>query len=228
MKFLFIILLVFLSLPHTWGADTVSIDQFKTIADADQRRKIIDQAPPEQRGELNKIDLHMRMAASVGGEAGFKAVKEISVAKARGFADLEEIFSIQTQIWDDYMAGVYDADQKSGVTHNQLVEAAKKGAADQAAMDNRLSIVHSLVFNLAPSPQAFELEKKAEKLDQYFHQNFSPYNSARKERVTKKEWFAVENQINGIYAELQALPKLTPEQAQKEYDSFPDEKVRPW
>jgi hypothetical protein len=72
------------------------------------------------------------------------------------------------------------------------------------------------------------LEKKAEKLDQYFHQNFSPYNSARKERVTKKEWFAVENQINGIYAELQALPKLTPEQAQKEYDSFPDEKVRPW
>lgn len=206
----------------------VSINQFKTITDADQRRKIINQAPPEQRDELNNIDLHMRMAASVGGEAGFKAVKESSVAKARGFTDLEEIFSIQTQVWNDYMAGVYDSDHMSTMTHDKMSEAERKREHELATLCNRLTTVHSLVFKLAPTSQSFDLEKKAEKCDEYLHQNFSPYNSARKQRVTKQEKLEVDKQIDEIYKELQALPKLTPEQAQKEYDAFPDEKVRPW
>ncbi len=228
MKLIYSILLVLFILPHSWGVDLVSIDQFKTITDADQRRKIINQAAPEQREELNKIDLHMRMVASVGGEAGFKAVKESSVAKARGFTDLEEIFGIQTQVWNDNMAGVYDSDHASTMTHDQMSEAERKREQELVALCSRLTTIHSLVFNLAPTSQAFDLEKKAEKFDEYLHQNFSPYNSARKQRVTKQERLEVDKQMDEIYAELQSLPKLTPEQAQKEYDAFPDEKVRPW
>jgi len=206
----------------------VSIDQFKTITDADQRRKIIDQAPPEQRDELNKIDFHMRMVASVGGEAGFKAVKESSIAKARGFTDLEDVFTTQTQIWDDYMAGVDDANRKSGMTHKQTQEAWTKMQVERNVINNRLSAVHSLVASLAPSLQAFELEKKAERVNQDMRNRFGPEGSSPKKRVTKEERQDFDKRMDEIYTELKAMPRLPPEQAQKEYDAFPDEKVRPW
>jgi hypothetical protein len=125
MKTIYTILLVLLILPRTWGADQVFIDEFKKISNGDERLKMIDQAPPEQRDELKKIDLHLRLLDRCEGEAGLKAARESQVAGARGVGCLQLIFGIQMQIWDSYIGGALIAAEKAGMTPAQQADVVK-------------------------------------------------------------------------------------------------------
>jgi hypothetical protein len=225
MKIIYIVLLILLILPNAWAGDSISIDDFKKIKDPVEREKFIDQAPPEQRDELKKIDRHLRLVSSLGGEAALKVVKEKAVERARGLVMLENVFATQTELWDGYMGDFLNANYKSIATHGQSSAEWNELKQERSLIGNRLfNVVHPLVFNLAPSPQALALEKKAESLNQYMWDNFPPSDSTK--HITKEQLTEVDKQMDQIFEEMQKLPKLTPEQAQKEYDEFPEEKIR--
>jgi hypothetical protein len=138
MKATCIILLIFVILPHAWGADQVSIEDFKRITNPDERRTIIRQAPPEQREELKKIDLHLALLARWGGEDGFKATKETCIVRARGLGSLEDIFGVEGQIWTGYASGVLTADDKAGMPPEKRMDVEKKLTEEEDVRSKRL------------------------------------------------------------------------------------------
>jgi len=177
---------------------------------------------------MQKLDvIHKYYLRKYHGEAGLKKVRETQAAKVRGLGALEDVFHIQENFWEDYIAAVLIADEKAGVSieKEQQDETQLKKEEDYLVR-KRLDSVHTLVFNLAPSPEAFELEKRAKLLDiqmrgRQTEDSDTPYQPP----ITKEERQAADKQLDEIYTELQALPKLTPQQAQAELDAFTDDKV---
>jgi hypothetical protein len=225
MKTLRGIFFVLLFAARVAGADPISIGEFKKITNADERRKLIDQAPSGQKEELERIDLHLALLARWGGEAGFKTHKEACIARARGFVCLVPIFDAYVNIRSSYMAGVLITDEKAGMKLEQLQEVEKKLTEENRSVEKWVSTVDSLVFNLAVSPEALELEKRAEKMIEKLSSRTITDGSTPFRLITKEERMEVDRQMKQIYEEIKKLPKLTPEQAQREYDAFPDEKV---
>jgi hypothetical protein len=225
MKMTYTVLLFLLLLPRIWGADQVSIEEFKKITNEDDRRMIIAKAPPDQKAELKQIDLHMALLARWGGDAGFRAHKESFVARARGLGALEFIFGFQVDLWGSYFAGLTAANEKAGMTNGQQEEAEKRITEEEAAFHKRFENVHSLVFNMAASPEALALSKEAGELGDKLSERFSRNGS---NPVTKDELTQINKQMAQIFDEMSKLPKLTPEQLQKEYDSVTDEQVAQW
>jgi len=231
MKTTYSLVLIFLILRSALWADSVSIDDFKKMNGMD-REKAIQQAPPEQKEELKKIDLHLLLVRGAGGEAGLKAQKERVAIRVRGLQDLEGILIRQTQLWDSYVNRLSNDNEKARIPHEKQVEVEKKLLADGEALRARIPIVHAIIVQIAPSPSALELEKRIEKFDKDLADRFglSGWNGVgpKPPLATKAEWDKAANQINEFIEEMKALPKLTPEQAQKEYDAVTDDKVRPW
>ena len=215
------------------GANSISIDAFKIITSYEERDKLIDQAPPERQNELIKIDHHLRLLSHFGGEAKLKYEKERQVSLARGFEFMEELFSSYAHIWDGYIAATMEKSKKEGNTHDQLVRKEKELDKEQRNIYNRVSIAHSIIFNMAASPQALELEKKAEVLLQDWQARLinnritmdGPGPHPHRP-ITKEERIEVDKQIDKVFEEMKKLPALTPEQAQKEYNDFPEERIR--
>jgi len=215
--------ILFLLLP-AWAADTVSIEEFKKLNQA-ERDKVLQQAPPEQREELKKIERHMSLVREHGGEAGLKAAKETYVLNARGVGYFEALFHVQAQVWASYVSGVLAANEKAGLRREKQALVEGKLVAEQEKIQKRLPVVHALVFNMAGSPQALELEKKAEKIVNIWLKRISLDGVTRCPAITRKERMEMDKQADQIFEEIKKMPKLTPAQAQKEYDAFPEEKI---
>ena len=227
MKTLYTVFAFYFILFSAQGASPISVEDFKNISDGNERARLIDAAPPEQREELRKIHEHLQLLTMFGGEAGVKALKEITAAKVRGFTEMIDVFDTQTQLWDEYMADVRAANRKAGMTQEKLIESEKKLHQDRAAVDNRLPIVEALVIRLAPTPEAMALEKKAEVMNRYMQDTYPPGGPMEKRHITKEQLSKVNRDMDEIFAKLQELPKLTSEQAQKEYEAITDDKVQP-
>jgi hypothetical protein len=229
MKTIYSIFLALLILPHVRGTEPVSIEKFEKITDASERAKLIDQAPPEQKEKLKSIDsLHQGLLLRWGGEAGLKTAKESLAVKARGLGSLEDLFKMQTGIWGSYIGGALATNEKEGGTNNQQNAELKKATEEEDAIEKRLPIVHTLVFNMAASPQALELNKRAEQFRQKLSKRLMTDGSAPCLPITNEERVEVNRRMDQFFTEMQNLPKLTPEQAQKECDAISDEKVPPW
>jgi hypothetical protein len=226
MKLVYSFLIIILILTPARADNFISVAQFQRITDPVERQKAIDQASPEQRDQLKQIDRHLRLLAGLGGEVGLKTVKERSVERSRGLLILENVFRTQTQIWDNYASGLYEEMQKSPAKKDHLLEEQNDTEKERMIINNRyFNLVHPLVFRLALSPQALDLEKTAEKLNDDMYKRLVVNGSTAKQAVTKQELSAFDTRVDEIYAQLEALPKLTPEQAQKEYDDFPEQDV---
>jgi hypothetical protein len=222
MKTIYTVLLILLLISHGWAANQVSIDEFKKITDPDERRTIIRHAPPEQREELKKIDLHLALLARWGGEEGYKAAKETCIVRARGLGSLEDIFGVEGQIWTGYVSGVLTADDKAGMPPEKRMDVEKKLTEEEDVRSKRFPIIHSLVYSIAASPEALDLDKRAGELGDKLSARISWDGKSPYQPITKEEWTEVGKQVDQIFEEMQKLPKLTPEQVQKEYDAFTD------
>jgi len=231
MKMIRIILTITLAFAPLLRAASISVEDFKKMDPLD-REKTIQQAPSEEQAELRKLDLHMLLVQGAGGEAGLKAQKERTAIRMRGLYDLEGILGTQMQLWDCYASGVLMANKGFKMPPKQQADAERKFLYEGEALRARTSQIHALVFNIAASPSALELEKKVESLDHALTERFdlSGWNgkSPRKPVATKAQWDETFNEINQLIEEMKQLPKLTPEQAKKEYDAITDDKVRPW
>lgn len=229
MKTAFTILAILLLLLPVRGSDVVSADQFKNIADSEERERIIKQAPPAQKEELLRIDHHLWLLRRYNGEEGLKTAKESYVARARGLGVLEAVFLTQDVLWSQYIASVIKDNKKVGMQREQLIETIKNLDKELGPIRSRQAVVHSLVFNLAPSPAALDLEKKVEKLDESLCDRFSLNGGADghpiKPWIRRQQLDETDKQFDQIFEQLKRLPKLTPAQAQKEYDEFPEEKM---
>jgi hypothetical protein len=69
------VLLLFFTLCFAKATEKISIDEFKKIRSSSDRREVIEKAPPEQRAELRKIDVHL-MLISIYGEEGLREKKK--------------------------------------------------------------------------------------------------------------------------------------------------------
>jgi hypothetical protein len=225
----FFLILSFLSLSLV--AAPVSIEEFEKNTNEDERLKLIQQAPSGEREELQKINLHMVLLEQFGGEAELKAARETQVSRARGLGWLEDLFIAETGLCDQYLVAVVNKDRdKSGrIPADRGPEVITLMNKVEALRRDRQPSIHSLVFNLAPSPEAIELAKEAEELYDEWSKKYN-LDGTHMDRpaITKEQLTEVDKQVDQIFAKMQKLPKLTPDQAQKELDGFTDDKVRSW
>jgi hypothetical protein len=227
-KTIYTALLILLISPHVWGAKPISIDDFEKITNEDDRRIIIDQAPPEQKEELKKLDLHMGMLSRWGGETGFKIHKETCITRVRGLGCLENVFAAYLNIRESYIAGVMITNEKAGTPLEQRQEIERTLREEEKAVNTESATVHSLVYSLAASPNALALNKSACKLADALSNRTVTNGSAPYHLITKEERIEADQQMHQIYDKLQKLPKLTPAQLQSEYNAFTDQQVAQW
>jgi hypothetical protein len=227
-------LLYVVALARVRGAEPISIEKFKLLKYHGERQTLIDQAPPEQKQELKNIDLHLALLDVWGSEEGLKKARESQVAKARGFGAMEGLFIAQVQLWGQH---VYDTETLT--SHRAAGSSPRDREAEVVVLkeklknltEKRLPLVHKMIFNLAPSPAALNLEKQVEGLlsalhDQYHLGRIHPGQTPVV--ITKEELDQVDKKVDQILAQIEKLPTLTPEQVKKELEDFTDDKVRPW
>jgi hypothetical protein len=217
--------LILLSLLSTRGADAISTEEFSRIRDEGQRTYIIEHAPPEQKEELKKIDLHLALLARYGGEGGLKAARESKLVRARGLGSLEVVFKGYLQFVDIFAAESFWKNEKSGMALDKQALAEKVFREKEDDIKKHLAIVHSLVFRISASPRALELNEEAGKLGNDLEKRLW-YGPAPRQPISREERIAVDKQMDQIFEEMKKLPTLTSEQAQKEYDEFTDDKMR--
>ena len=187
-------------------AESVSIEAFGKITDRFEREQIMERAPSEQKEELQKIDIHLRVLARHGGEAGLKEAKENLIIEKRGLRWLQDAFDVQISAWDTYMYEVMTASEKAGMTRQQLVQTERGLREGQDALRKRMSVIHSLVFNIAPSPQALLLEKQVEAFGLNLHiQRTSPPGNVVP--LTKEEIAKIDQRMDQFLDAMKILPK---------------------
>jgi hypothetical protein len=223
MKRIYFILLLFLVAIDVQGSGLVSIEDFKKVTREDERQAIIRQAPPEQKEVLTKIDLHLSLVQDLGGEAQLKRFKEGCVSRARGFVGIEGLFNEYIMVFGSYANGVMDANKAAGMPVVQQREVEMKLSQGEDAIRKN---VDTLLFNLAASPEALELNRRANALAIKLNDRTTVTDSNPFHPITTEERKQVDKQMDQIFSELERLPKLTPEEAQKEYDAFTEEQVR--
>jgi hypothetical protein len=230
MKILCLLSLIVCITQQSSGDDLTAVQQFNKVTDPAARARLIAQAPPDEKAIFQKLDLiHKELLRRWGGEERLKRLRESQVARARGLGALEDVFHAQVNFWEGYIGGVLGADRKAGVSINKQQQDEVHLSGEEDLVRKRVSSVHTLVFNLAPTPKALELVKKAKLLDRQLTMRQTEDSvTPHRPPITKQELEDSDKQLDLIYAELQELPKLTPDQAQKELDAFTDDKVQPW
>ena len=201
------------------AADPISIEAFKKMSLPEQRQAIAD-APAEIKKEFEKIYLHAALIAQHGGEAGLKFFKEQFVIRAKGFLPFEHVFGTHSQLWHQYLASEESkfTAKKGGEKEREAVIALEK---ETLALDQRALAAHDIAFRLAPSARALDLAKRAEKLNAEWRKRWLDSPGAK--GITKEQLSEADRQINEIFEQMKSLPSLTPEEAKKEYDTFPEE-----
>jgi hypothetical protein len=119
-----------------------------------------------------------------------------------------------------------EKNEKSGMAHDKQAQAEKVVREKEDDIKKRLAIVHSLVFRIAASPRALELNEEAGQLGNDLEKRILWYAPAPRQPISREERIAVGRQVDQIFEEMKKLPTLTSEQAQKEYDEFTDDKMR--
>ena len=183
------------------------------------------QAQPEQRAELDKVGLHLLLVYQNGGEEGLKAVRESAVARDRGFRKLEELFEERANNALFHVGGILKINEKKGMSQEQQVELEKQLSRELEQLSVLQHTVHSLVFNLAPTSQAFALEKRAEKLSDEMGKNSSSNALDTMSPAAVKRSAETSKKVDQIFEELKRLPSLPPKQVQQEYDAFPEARL---
>jgi hypothetical protein len=229
MKTVYLVLSIVVLVSRGYAAGTISIDDFKKITNEDQRRLIIDQAPPNEKAELQAIDLHLGLLAGWGGDSGLRNHKETCIIKARGLIALEAVFGEYNNFWGGYASAMISADKRPGMKPEQQKKIVKKWVKEELlAVGNRIKDIHSLVYHLAPTPAALELCNRAGALADQLAKRDTWDGSAPYQPITTEERKGIDEKIDQILDELHRLPKLTPEQLQKEYDAFTDLDIVKW
>jgi len=207
------------------AAYSISVEDFKKLGYS-ARVEAIDNAAAEQKDELKRIHVHLQLVAKLGGEEEVRRQKETLVTADRGFPAIENLFATQVNYWENYVVGVESVYRKAGAIDKELTVVMNDlGKKVDDLVKRRVITVHSLAFNLAPSPEAQNFERKVENLGRQLEEKFAQTVSVPRSYVTKDQLKAVDEQVDRVFAELKELPKLGPAEVQREYDAYPEEKV---
>lgn len=230
MKTLRILLLLLVILPRAWGDDAADyIRQFNKTTDPAQRARLIEQAPPSLKEKLQKLDaIHRTSLRYWRGEDKLRKARESYAVRARGLEDLEMVFQLHLNFWEGSIGAVNQANRKAGLSIEGQQQAEAELKKQEGAVRDRVDIAHTLALNLAPSPAAIDLDKRARQLAVQMSSRQNLYPPLTQYRpITKEERIAADKEIDEIYTEMQKLPKLTTEQVQQEVDAVSDDKVTP-
>ena len=221
------LIFICLILASAKATEPISVEEFKKTADYMKRQELIEKAPPEQQDQLRKIDEHILLANSWGGEAALQHRKESDAARARGLRRMEAAFTSYSATWVQYIAGVMFANKKTDMSVDRQVQILKDLDEEKAThVNNRFSLVHSLVVNMAPSPEALALEKKMEEYEEQLREQYEiEGRKGDKPFITKEQREAVDRQFDEFLEAMEKMPKLSPEKVQKEVDEVPEERI---
>jgi hypothetical protein len=213
-----------LLLSRTARADSISVEAFSKISDVSEREELIEQAPPQERDELKKVDLHLKLLTRWHGEEGLQIAKQTAAVRKRGLGDLTALFNVKSQAWGYYMAEILNAEKDSTTPENQSVAQAKaKISSEYDAIVKRLPNIQALIFSLAASPEALALDQKAAKAIGEWYKSVIWENGSPSQPITREGLMKFDAEIDEILAEMEKFSKLTPEQVREQVNSFPDE-----
>ena len=207
-------------------ASAISVEEFKKM-DLEEQDRAIAGAPPGQKEELIKVRRHLDLLQHFGTEAAVKAKRESTASMIRGVFPIEVVFSEQSDLWQlyRYMAAA-EASGKNGISshdHEKKILAIENKL--QTLNDRRLAI-HSLVFNLAASPKALELAKKARNsVNGWLEETHTNGTDQQPPSVSAEQLVKVDEEADQILAELKTLPSLSAAEVQKEYEATTEDKL---
>jgi hypothetical protein len=217
------VLFCLLPLATNRGTEPISLDQFKTITDSQIRLKIISEAPLDQRKQLLVIDQHLRLLGRFQDEAGIINIRKMLAVRTRGFHGLASLVPIQTQVWDLYIGATFLRNKAAGMKGNELIAANAALEQQKNKVAGREGEYRELLYNLAPSPAVLELNAKAEALFDKWQDRV--LTSARHPLITEAERTDFDKAVDEIMEKLRTLPKLSPEQVQKEFDAATEDQI---
>ena len=219
------VLWLLFSVCQAIGQESVSIAQFTSLT-PDERAKLIEQAPADQKEKLEEIDLHLALLAHYGGEEGLRAEKGRYVVKARGFEWLQDLFLAYHSLRDSYIGGVEETNIANGMSREKSAEMTKQLLGEMGPYGGKMPIIDSLLINLAPSPQAFALNAEAQRVCMLLDKRIvrtdekTPFPI-----ITKEERLEFDKHVDEILVRLKELPALPPSEVQKECEQVPERKL---
>ena len=222
-KNLFLVILIVLL--RFSRADAVSIEEFKKM-NPQERDKALAEAPPGQKEVLMKVERHLYLLLRFGSEDAIKANRESTAAGMRGVLPIEHVFTTQLHLWHLYVlifrAGVSD---ENGVTSHENEQEISALERKVKSLQDRIPTIHSLVFNVAASPEALELAKRAANLSKKWRDETRTNTNVQPPSVSREVLAKVDAEADQIFTELKTLPSLSAAEAQKEYDATTEDKL---
>ena len=218
MKVRNVLLAVLVVLLQCLRADAISIEEFKKMDPGEQSRAIAG-APSGQKEELLKVKRHLDLLYTHGSEAAVKELRESTAATLRGVFGVEVVFYTQANLWRLYRSMLGGEARKN---EQKILATDRK----LKMLEDRRRIVHSLVFNLAASPEALELAKRAVNLNFKWHEEAHTVGGDQEPPSVSAEQLAkVDEEADQIFTKLRALPPLSAAEAQKEYEETTEDKT---
>jgi hypothetical protein len=122
-----------------------------------------------------------------------------------------------------YSSNIATAEEKAAAPVEQVKEAFRKLNKQQDAFKKQVADAHNLILRVAPTPDALELSKQTGKWEEEFGAS-GLYESG--EKITKELLAEFDRKANEVLGKIKMLPTLSRAQVEKDYNDFPDEKMR--
>jgi hypothetical protein len=212
--------LVLLLPIHAHGADRVSIEEFKKLPGYSEREKVIEDAPIEQQEELKKLNLHLALLEKMGTEEDVRRRKIRLMAQERGLGPFLDIFNLQMMTWDFYTVNRLEAAEKAGLGAAQFDELAVELDVKSKYFRERTPTIDKLVYETTASSKAEDLAKKCQTLNDEWSNKYG--GKLHPPPITQKEMESINGQVEEILTQIKRLPKIPPNQLEKEYEDFPE------
>jgi hypothetical protein len=224
MKIIPCLLLTILIANVAVAADPISVDQFKKMTLSEQE-KALRQASTNMKPLLQPIYLHSFLLFYCQGEDGLKRQKEERIIEDKGLAFVESRYDSELSLWEQYLGAIIRVNRRSGMSLEKEAAEEKPLRERESQLLDRCHLVHQLLLKVATSPAASALGEKSKIREIEIRERYHPASGNPDNPITEQQFTGVSKELDQLLEEIKALPSLTDEQAKKEYDNFPEDKV---
>ncbi len=158
------------------------------------------------------------------GEEQWKALRQYRQLQRRGLENLPRAFRCASFVWQRFLVQqirVIDEEKKPREERIAEYEALNAKVAKISA--HYRGIIDSEVMDLAPSPEALKLEKKAESIYPDLEKRL--ISQGPDPIITEEDLKEVDRLADEFLKQIKPLPRLTKEQMQAEVKALPKEEV---
>jgi len=215
MNQLMITIMIALLFTDSASADgAVVFKDYKKLAPTD-RQLLLQKAPVELQKQYRRWD----MIINLGGQSWAGLEQPGALVDAKGFDGFSALIGAERRIWGYYLIQ-QDPNQKLGLPENTPIVVSPALAAEDIKRHNEASQDNWYLVNVAPTPGALELNKRALVLGMKWVERFVNKPPGI---ITRKDLDALDTDVRQVRDKMRKLPLWTPEEVQEAFAALPDQ-----